>query len=316
MMGFQAHKKQRGSAINAIAEWYRTPIGARIGRDLTDCIVRRTDDAFGYHAVVLGATLPLGQRLRIRQVSQVSPSVAAMAGPALDSGSARGQERSQETSQGTGQETSKETCQEPGAAVGTGYPGMRLVADFTALPIASESADLVIALHVLEHRRQPHELLRELDRIVRPEGRLLIVGVNPVSLLPLSWLLGQGCHTPLLAGRRHAAWRVVDWLRVLGYEINAVEHVGGVCPTCRVGTYDRFRRLRAWSLGWAWFLHGFYVIDATRRESTPTAIRPSFRLRELMPKQAGSPVAGSTTARTMRPHRKPPFLNEKQSGIE
>lgn len=252
------------SAIASIAAWYQTPIGARIGRDLTQCIAQRAEDAFGYHAVVMGATLPLAARLRIRHVTQVSPSVAAMAGPA------------------------------PG--VGSEYPTSGMVADFTTLPIASESADLVIALHVLENLRQPHDLLREMDRIVRPEGRLLIVGVNPVSLFPVTRLLGRTCHTSLLRGHRHAAWRLVDWLRVLGYAINAVEHVGGLCPTCRVRRYERFRPLREWSLRWAWFLHGFYVIDATRRESTPTAIRPAFRLRELMPQKAGSQVVGSTPA--------------------
>ncbi|WP_322629681.1 class I SAM-dependent methyltransferase [Halothiobacillus sp.] len=259
------------SAIESISAWYQTPMGARIGRDLTQCIVQHADDAFGYHAVVMGATLPLGSRLRIRHVTQVSPSLAAMAGPV------------------------------PGAD--NEYPATGMVADFTALPIASESADLVIALHVLENLRQPHALLREMDRIVRPEGRLLIVGVNPVSLFPVMRLLGRTCHTPLLRGHRHAAWRLVDLLRVLGYEINAVEHLGGLCPTCRVRRYDRFRRVREWSLRWAGFLHGFYVIDATRRESTPTAIRPSFRLRELMPQKAGSRVAGSTTAGArLNPH--------------
>lgn len=252
------------SAIASISAWYQTPIGARVGRDLTQCLARRAEDAFGYHAVVMGATLPLGTRLRIRHVTQVSPSVAAMGGPA------------------------------PGA--GNEYPGAGLVADFTALPIASEAADLVIALHVLENMRQPHDLLREMDRIVRPEGRLMIVGVNPVSLFPVARFLGRSCYAPLLRGHRHAAWRLVDWLRVLGYEINAVEHVGGLCPTCHVRRYERFRPLRDWSLRWAWFLHGFYVIDATRRESTPTAIRPAFRFRELMPQKAGSQVAGSTTA--------------------
>lgn len=264
-MDFYREQEQKMiSPIESIAAWYQTPIGARIGRDLIQCLAQHAEDAFGYHAVVMGASLPLGARLRIRHVTQVSPSLAAMGGPS------------------------------PGA--GNEYPSTSMLADFTALPIAGESADLVIALHVLENLRQPHELLREMDRIVRPEGRLLIVGVNPVSLLPISRLLGRTCYSPLLRGHRHAAWRLVDWLRVLGYEINAVEHLGGLCPTCRVRRYERFRRVREWSRHWAWFLHGFYVIDATRRESTPTAIRPAFRLRELMPQKAGSQVASSTTA--------------------
>lgn len=248
-----------------ISRWYETPMGVRMAKDLAACLERLADDAFGYHAVMVGAVLPLVPRLRIRARTQVAATVEEL----------------------------------------TTTPLMAVQADFEYLPIETESADLVIALHVLESSREPHEIMRELDRIIRPEGRVLIVGVNPVSLWNLkkigqqSWL-GQGkmAQTSYLAGQHRAAWRVVDWLRLLGYDVHSVEHLGGVCPTTRPRFYDKMSAMRALSGKWLWFMQGFYVIDAVRRVSTPTAIRPAFRLPRMMPSKSRATVANQATSRS------------------
>src|SRR5258705_6713561 len=50
------------------------------------------------------------------------------------------------------------------------------------LPIATQSIDLALLPHVLEFADEPHEILREIDRVMMPEGRLVIIGFNPWSL--------------------------------------------------------------------------------------------------------------------------------------
>ncbi|MFM1760358.1 MAG: hypothetical protein RLY75_1629, partial [Pseudomonadota bacterium] len=50
------------------------------------------------------------------------------------------------------------------------------------LPFASESIDLLVLPHVLEFAADPHQILREAERVLRPEGRLIISGFNPASL--------------------------------------------------------------------------------------------------------------------------------------
>lgn len=249
-----------------ISRWYETPMGARMADDLAACLGRLADDAFGYHAVMVGAVLPRVPRLRIRARTQVAATVEELA----------------------------ET------------PLMAVQADFEYLPIETESADLVIALHVLESSHEPHEIMRELDRIIRPEGRVLIVGVNPVSLWhwqkswQQSWLGREKMtQTGYLAGQHRAAWRVVDWLRLLGYDVQGVEHLGGMCPTARPRFYDKMGAMRAVSSKWLWFMQGFYVIDAVRRVSTPTAIRPAFRLPRMIANKSRAPVANQTTYRSM-----------------
>ena len=51
-----------------------------------------------------------------------------------------------------------------------------------ALPIKSESVDVVVLSHTLEHASHPHEVLREAHRILIPEGYVVITGFNPTSL--------------------------------------------------------------------------------------------------------------------------------------
>src|SRR5512133_3276532 len=66
-------------------------------------------------------------------------------------------------------------------------PGAAFVTDFSALPFPANSLDLVVLPHSLELARDPHTTLREVERVLVPEGRVVICGLNPVSL----WCLRQ-----------------------------------------------------------------------------------------------------------------------------
>lgn len=59
------------------------------------------------------------------------------------------------------------------------------------LPFANQSIDLVILPHVLEFANDPHQILREVDRVLIPEGRVVISGFNPVSLWGLRQYTGR-----------------------------------------------------------------------------------------------------------------------------
>ena len=106
-------------------------------------------------------------------------------------------------------------------------PGHALMCDFDALPFPSQSLDLVLLPHTLELTRDPHDTLREVERVLRPEGRLVIVGFNPVSLWGLRQSAGRlrqrlGGNAPLYlpdAGDLIGYGRVRDWLRLLGFEV-------------------------------------------------------------------------------------------------
>src|SRR2546428_8110024 len=61
-------------------------------------------------------------------------------------------------------------------------PGASLAADPFQLPLASQSVDLVVLPHVLEGHEHPHEVLREAERVLMPEGQAVISGFNSGSL--------------------------------------------------------------------------------------------------------------------------------------
>jgi SAM-dependent methyltransferase len=60
-----------------------------------------------------------------------------------------------------------------------------LRASLAALPFASETFDLVICKHVLEHLAEPESAFRELGRVLRPQGRLLVLTPNRFHYVPL-----------------------------------------------------------------------------------------------------------------------------------
>ena len=61
-----------------------------------------------------------------------------------------------------------------------GGAGCRAAPDF--LPIETNSIDLVLLPHILEFSSNPHQILREVQRVLMPEGQVIVCGFNPRSL--------------------------------------------------------------------------------------------------------------------------------------
>ncbi len=85
--------------------------------------------------------------------------------------------------------------------------------------------------HTLELARDPHQTLREVERVLVPEGRVVIVGFNPASLWGLRQGLGRvrlglglGKQRPLFlpaTGEFLGYRRLRDWLRLLSFEVES-----------------------------------------------------------------------------------------------
>lgn len=103
-------------------------------------------------------------------------------------------------------------------------PALSLRCDFESLPFPSASLDLIVLPHALELARDPHHTLREVERVLVPEGRVVIVGFNPASLWGVWQRMGRWAATSDLAlpqGEFIAYWRLRDWLRLLNLEVEA-----------------------------------------------------------------------------------------------
>lgn len=96
----------------------------------------------------------------------------------------------------------------------TGDQADSLHADPMHLPLATSSVDLVLLCHVLEFCDDPHALLREIDRVLKLDGRVLAVGFNPWSLFGLRSLMGGS--GPPWSGHFYSPRRVEDWFALLG----------------------------------------------------------------------------------------------------
>jgi SAM-dependent methyltransferase len=102
-----------------------------------------------------------------------------------------------------------------------------LYAQSDALPFAERSLDLVVLPHTLELASDPHRTLAEVERVLMPEGRVVILGFNAASLWGLRQRLGRarrrlGGKAPLFLPRPGdfiGYWRLRDWLRLLSFEV-------------------------------------------------------------------------------------------------
>ncbi|MEL0628075.1 class I SAM-dependent methyltransferase [Psychromonas aquatilis] len=84
------------------------------------------------------------------------------------------------------------------------------------LPFQASTIDLCILLHELDFSSDPHQLLREIDRVLTLDGTLIVSGFNPYSVFGCKSLLKK---TEKQTERLFAPNRVIDWLHLLGFEI-------------------------------------------------------------------------------------------------
>lgn len=171
--------------------------------------------------------------------------------------------------------------------------GLRALPD--QLPIQTDSVDLVLLSHALEFSAQPHQVLREVDRVLVPEGHVLIVGFNPLSLFGLWRLVLARRRRVPWTGRFYSPYRVKDWLSVLGFKAVSCEYLAFSPPVQRVGLQRRLAWLERLGSRWWPYLGGAYVVLARKQVITLTPVKPRWRPRRAI--LAGNLTEPSTRVR-------------------
>ena len=170
--------------------------------------------------------------------------------------------------------------------------GMRIVASPEALPIASDSLDAVFLPHTLDFAGDPRQVLREAERVLIPEGRLILLGFNALSPWALVRLARPG-RMPW-CGAFLTRYRVGDWLSLLGFDVEwqrmlVFQAPWGGSRWCS-GSFLAAAGSRYWPA-----LGGVYALRAVKRVSTLTPLRPSWKTRRrLLPGGAVEPTARGT----------------------
>ena len=149
--------------------------------------------------------------------------------------------------------------------------------DFRDLPIAPNSIDLVLLPHVLEFDQDPHQILREVVRVLVPEGQVLISGFNPWSLLGLGRIApGARAQMPW-SGRFINLPRLKDWLSLLSFDVVGGRMHGYLPPFSQERWLRRFGFLDAAGDRWWPFAGGVYLLQAVKRVRGMRVITPSWR---------------------------------------
>jgi SAM-dependent methyltransferase len=168
-------------------------------------------------------------------------------------------------------------------------PGAALAADPLQMPLASQSVDLVVLPHVLEAHHNPHEVLREAERVLMPEGHMVISGFNTLSLWRVRQLFsGRAAGAPWDA-RFIGLLRLRDWLRVLGFELNG-GMFGCYAPPFRQRLWlDRFAFMEKAGARWWPIAGGIYVVRAIKRVHGMRLVTPAWR-QERARRRALAPI--------------------------
>jgi SAM-dependent methyltransferase len=155
--------------------------------------------------------------------------------------------------------------------------GAAVAADPTQLPLASQSVDLVALPHVLETVADPHHVLRETERVLVPDGQVIISGFNPLSL----WRLRQafsGAHSGAPWDARFIGLlRLKDWLQLLSFELNGGQFGCYAPPFANPVWRERFAFMDKAGDRWWPILGGIYVVRAVKRVHGMRLITPAWR---------------------------------------
>ncbi|MDZ7920613.1 class I SAM-dependent methyltransferase [Rhodoferax sp.] len=243
--------------IIGLHDWFQTPAGQYLLRWEDAQLQSSVADIFGYHALQLG--VPQLDGLRANRMPHQWLGMPSL---------------------------------EPAPTV----PELRtaLVTDYAALPFSACSLDLVVLPHTLELSADPHTTLREVERVLVPEGRVVICGLNPVSLWGLRQRrahalrrLGVGELFLPDCGEFIGYWRLRDWLRLLGFEVEE----------SRLGCYRPAVRSEKWLERWAWMdaagsrwwpiLGAAYFVVAVKRVRGMRLLGPAWKTAQA---RVGAPV--------------------------
>ena len=174
--------------------------------------------------------------------------------------------------------------------------GAALTADPLQLPLATHSMDLIVLPHVLEFSPHPHQLLREAERALRPEGQLVISGFNTLSLWGLRQsLMSRGGRRALGCpwdARFIGLLRLKDWLQLLGFELNGGKFGCYAPPVANQKWLTRFAFMEKAGARWWPIAGGVYVVRAVKRSVGLRLVTPGWR-KERRQRRALSPVAQS-----------------------
>lgn len=170
--------------------------------------------------------------------------------------------------------------------------------DVQELPFESDSLDAVIVHHAMEFAANPHAVLRELYRVTVPEGRIVLVGFNPWSMLGARMAMGRYRSNSIWRNHFLSVSRLHDWLQLLGFTIERTDYGFHRPPLHQAGPWSDLRE-HAWARRWPG--GGIYAITAVKEVSKFIPMKPLWGT----PRPVLSPLSVAKPSPNRRPHAAP-----------
>lgn len=151
------------------------------------------------------------------------------------------------------------------------------VTEFDSLPLPDECIDVCVLHHALDFAENPQQVLKEAARVTIPNGYIVLLGFNPLSLRGLSKLSMQFFS-------RKAIWhhndlrlaRVQDWLGFLDFSIAPASYTYFNFPI----NSKKYLRNTHFSHRWAWSeklpFGAAYCIVARKDKLAMTPLKPAW----------------------------------------
>jgi SAM-dependent methyltransferase len=198
--------------------WTDSPPGRYVLEWEQTQLDRVVSDVFGYHALQLG--LPQLDALRENRMPCRGLVLDAASGASAPYAVPRGAGHVGNGNRNVG---GSNFGAAPGALAGLPAPAGRSAVwcDLLDLPFEAQSVDLIVMPHTLEFTSDPHRLLREAERVLMPEGQLIILGFNSLSLWGARQSVGKMTGRPFVPAAVDliAFTRLKDWIKLLGFDL-------------------------------------------------------------------------------------------------
>lgn len=233
--------------IMGIAGWYATPLGQDILRSQKRILAEQLSCLFGYHLMQL--SVAPAERLfsasRINHCFSLSPLDVA-----TDNDKAN---------------------------------GVQSLAEFDSLPFEDEVIDVTLLHHVLEFSENPQQVLKEAARVTMPNGYIILMGFNPVSMVGMIKPIANAFSSSVIWRRKNLRiGRIKDWLEFLDFSCLDIHYTSFNLPINNKKYLSHSRFLRSLFFGRTLPIGGTYCLVARKDKVGLTPIRPKWESKRFM----------------------------------
>ncbi len=265
--------KPKKNIIESLSAWYQTQSGQATLSKLDEQCAEVLSEIFGYYAIETGV---LSGQHSLLQQTRIATSFTLIDKERNNLSSIEPKQRIE----GDQLETFSS-----------------IISSNEQLPLATDNIDLVLGTHVLELSKDPHQVLREIDRVLVPEGHCILIGFNPFAISSLAKQLRSKVSRQKDSVKLRSASRIRDWFSLLGFEVLEVQYMGLRPNVKNKKVFESLSKLEDWSEIAGPLLGKLYMIHAKKQVVAMTPYKKVWRAPAVL---SGGKVVLNNTAQKIR----------------